>query len=364
MQAGMQANRRVYIGTYSKANSKGIYVYELDAASGQLRDTGQTAQAQNPSYLALHPNGQFLYAVSEVAHSSGEPGGVVSAFTIDASTGGLSFLNQQSSRGEGPCHVAVDPGGHVVTVANYGGGNIASLPIQADGRLGPASAFFQHQGSSVNAQRQSEPHAHSVAIDIEGHFALACDLGLDKILTYPIDVDGSRARLAPQVLAASTRPGAGPRHFAFHPSNHFGYSINELDSTVSAFAYQPECGELSEIQTLSALPTGFAESSSGADIHVSPSGQFLYASNRGHDSLAMFSIDASTGLLSPLGHEPTQGQTPRGFAIDPTGAFLLAANQDSDTIVVLRIDQQTGRLAPTGHSVQVPSPVCVKFQVL
>ena len=356
----MQANRRVYIGTYSKANSKGIYVYELDS-SGQLRDTGQTAQAQNPSYLALHPSGQFLYAVSEVAHSDGEPGGGVSAFAIDASTGGLSFLSQQSSRGEGPCHVAVDPGGHVVTVANYGGGNIASLPIQADGRLGPATAFFQHQGSSVNAQRQSEPHAHSVAIDAQGRFALACDLGLDKILVYA--VDGSRARLAPQVLAASARPGAGPRHFAFHPSNRFGYSINELDSTVSAFAYQPERGELSEIQTLSALPEDFAGSSSGAAIHISPDGQFLYASNRGHDSLAMFSINASTGLLSLLGHEPTQGQTPRGFAINPTGAFLLAANQDSDSIVVFRIDQQTGRLAPTGQSVQVPSPVCVKFQV-
>lgn len=360
----MQAGRRVYIGTYSKANSKGIYVYDLDS-TGQLRDTGQTAQAQNPSFLALHPDGQYLYAVSEVGQSSGEPdcepGGGVSAFAIDARTGGLSLLNQQSSRGEGPCHVAVDPGGHIVTVANYGGGSIASLPIESDGCLGPASAFFQHQGSSVNPNRQCEPHAHSVAIDASGRFALACDLGLDQILTYPLD--GSRSRLAPQVLAASTRPGAGPRHFAFHPSARFGYSINELDSTISAFAYEPESGELRDLQTVPALPSDFAGQSSGADIHASPSGQFLYASNRGHDSLAMFAIDGATGLLSPLGHEPTQGHTPRGFAIDPTGAFLLAANQDSDSVVVFRIDKQTGRLAPTGQVVEVPSPVCVKFQV-
>ena len=356
----MQAGRRVFIGTYSKANSKGIYVYELDDA-GHLRDTGQTAQAQNPSYLALHPDGQFLYAVSEVGQSNGELGGGVSAFAIDARTGGLSFLNQQSSRGEGPCHVAVDPGGHLLTVANYSGGSIASLPIQADGRLGAATAFFQHEGSSVNPQRQREPHAHSVAIDLAGRFALACDLGLDKIISYPLD--GSRAQLAPQVLEASTRPGAGPRHFAFHPSARFGYSINELDSTVSAFAYDAGLGELRELQTLSALPQGFEGQSSGADIHVTPSGQFLYASNRGHDSLAMFSIDAATGLLSSLGHEPTGGKTPRGFAIDPTGAFLLAANQDSDSVVVFSIDKQTGRLAPTGQSIEVPSPVCVKFQV-
>lgn len=357
----MAISEHVYIGTYSKENSRGIYVYQLDAATGQLHDTGQGAQAHNPSFVALHPSGRFLYAVSEAGQFGAEPGGGVSAFAIDAQTGALSLLNQQSSRGPGPCHVALDGSGRLLTVANYGGGSIASLPIGEDGRLGPASAFFQHEGSSASPQRQSEPHAHSVTIDLNGRFALACDLGLDKILVY--EVDAARGQLKPsQVLAASARPGAGPRHFAFHPSSRFGYAINELDSTVSAFAYEPQSGELHEIQTLSTLPSGFAGHSSGADIHLSPSGQFLYASNRGHDSLAMYSIDKETGRLALLGHEPTQGKTPRSFVLSPTGEFLLVANQDSDSVVVLRIDRESGRLSPTGHSIEVPSPTCVRFQ--
>jgi 6-phosphogluconolactonase len=352
----------VYIGTYSNGGSKGIYVFRLDAASGQLHDTGQAAQAQNPSFLALHPSGRTLYAVSEMAQAGDQPGGGVSAFAVDAQTGGLTFLNQQSSRGAGPCHVAVDSGGRLLTVANYGGGSIASLPIAEDGRLGEATAFFQHEGSSVNPQRQGEPHAHSVCFDTASRFALACDLGLDKILIY--EVDAGQRRLTPsQVLGATTHPGAGPRHFDFHPSNRFGYVINELDSTVSAFTYEPDRGELQEIQTLSTLPHGFEGQNSGADIHVAPSGRFLYASNRGHDSIVIYAIDQATGLLALIGHEPTQGKTPRNFGIDPAGAFLLAANQDSNSIVAFRIDAESGQLSPTGQSVKVPSPVCVRFQV-
>lgn len=354
-------NMIVYIGTYSKGGSKGIYVYELDATSGGLRDTGQTAEAKNPSFVTLHPSGRYLYAVSEVGDVRGKPGGGISAFAIDEKSGGLTLLNQQSSKGGGPCHLAVDASGRLLTVANYGGGSIASLPIGEDGRLGEAASFFQHTGSGANPQRQKAPHAHSVTMDAGNRFAFACDLGLDKIFIHRLD--GAKGQLIPNdVPFASVHPGAGPRHFAFHPSNRFGYVINELDSTITAFAYDSQRGELKEIQSLSTLPEGFNGKNSTADIHVHPYGKYLYGSNRGHDSIAIYSIDDATGRLTLVGHQSTQGRTPRNFAIDPTGAFLLAANQESNTIVIFRIDAKTGGLTPTGQTVDVPAPVCVKFR--
>ncbi|MDF2441411.1 MAG: 6-phosphogluconolactonase [Abditibacteriota bacterium] len=350
----------VYIGTYSKGGSKGIYVYRLDSTSGRLSDTGQTADAKNPSFVAVHPSGRYLYSVSEVGDVDGKPGGGVSSYAIDAQTGGLTLLNQQSSRGSGPCHVAVDATGRLLTVANYGGGSIASLPIKADGSLDEAASFFQHTGSSVNPQRQKEPHAHSVTMDPANRFAFACDLGLDKILIHRLDAP--KGQLIPNdVPFATVHPGAGPRHFAFHPSSRFGYVINELDSTVSAMSYDAERGELREIQSISTLPAGFTGNSSCADIQIAPSGRFLYGSNRGHDSIVIYLIDETTGRLTLVGHQPTQGRTPRNFAIDPSGHFLLAANQDSNNIVVFRIDTETGGLTPTGQTIEVPAPVCVKF---
>jgi 6-phosphogluconolactonase len=332
----------------------------MDPGSGQLTPAGLAAETVNPSFLAISPNHRFLYAVNEIDDFGGTSSGAVSAFAIEPTTGKLTLLNQESSRGSGPCHLIVDKQGKNVLVANYGGGSVAVLPIRPDGRLGPATAFIQHQGSSVNPQRQKEPHAHSMNLDAANRFAFAADLGLDKVLIYRFDPN--HGTLAPNDPAAATvAPGSGPRHFAFHPSGHWAYVINEIASTITAFSYDAKTGALKTVQTVSTLPEGFTGNSSTAEIQVHPSGKFLYGSNRGDDSLAIFRSDPDTGRLTSVGRQPTQGKTPRGFGIDPTGAFLLAANQDSDSIVVFRIDPETGKLQPTGQVVEVPKPVCVQF---
>jgi 6-phosphogluconolactonase len=245
-------------------------------------------------------------------------------------------------------------------VANYGGGSVAALPIQGDGRLGPATAAIQHEGSGINPRRQEAPHAHSINLDRANRYAFAADLGLDRILVYRFDP--ARGTLAPhEPPSIAIAPGSGPRHFALHPGGRFAYVINEITLTVTAMEYDAGKGVLKEIQTVSTLPEGAAKNGSTAELQVHPSGKFLYGSNRGHDSIAIFAIDAATGRLTPAGHQPTGGKTPRNFGIDPTGSYLLAANQDSDTITVFRIDPQTGRLTPTGQTLEAPRPVCVKF---
>jgi 6-phosphogluconolactonase len=253
----------------------------------------------------------------------------------------------------------VDSQGKNVLVANYGGGTSAVLPIQPDGRLAAPSSIIQHSGSSVNPERQEGPHAHSINLDAGNRFAFTADLGLDKVLIYRFD--GAKGTLAPNAPpSVSTAPGAGPRHFAFHPSGRYAYVINELDSTVTAFRYDGQSGTLTTLQAISTLPAGFSGDTTTAEVQVHPSGRFLYGSNRGHDSIAMFAIDPDTGRLTALGHQPTGGKTPRNFGIDPTGAYLLAANQDSDNLVLFRIEE-TGRLTSTGQAIQVPKPVCVKM---
>ncbi len=352
----------VYIGTYTGAKSKGIYMSRLDAASGALSPPELAAETPSPSFLAVHPRGGFLYSVNEVNTSGGKPGGGVSAYAIDRTTGKLTALSQQSSGGAGPAHLIVDKSGRDVLVANYGGGSVAALPIEPNGRLKPATAFIQHTGSSVNPSRQKEPHAHSVNVDPNNRFAYVADLGLDKILIYRFDA--RRGTLTPNDPPfAAVTPGAGPRHFAFHPKGRFAYVINEIDLTVTAFSHDAKRGALTALQSVSTLPEGVAKvpSYSTAEVQVHPSGKFLYGSNRGHDSITVFAIDAKTGKLTYVQNEPTQGNTPRGFGIDPTGTFLLAGNQRSDSVVVFRIDQQSGRLTPTGHKIEVGSPVCVKF---
>jgi len=350
----------VYIGTYTRGKSEGIYVYRMDRATGALRYSSKATGIQNPSFLALHPQGRYLYAVNELKEFGGKSSGAVSAFSIDSRTGALTFLNQQPSLGTDPCHLSVDKTGRYVLVANYSSGSVCVLPIQQDGRLGQHTDFIQHQGSSVNPQRQQGPHAHSVILDTSNRFAFVADLGMDKIMVYQLDL--SAGKLKPHsVPFVQVQPGAGPRHFTFHPSNKYAYVINEIGSTVTAFTYDATRGVLKEVQTVPTLPQGFSGTNHCADIHVHPSGRFLYGSNRGHDSIAIFSIDEATGKLTPIGHESTQGKTPRNFAIDPSGAFLLAANQNSDSIVTFRIDQQTGKLTPTGHVAEVPMPVCLKL---
>jgi len=347
----------VYFGTYTRARSKGVYVSRMDISTGSLTSPALAVETANPSFLALHPNHRFLYTVGE---TSGASNGVVNAFSIDSSTGTLTLLNQQTSAGRGPCHLAVDKTGVCVLVANYGSGSVAALSIHTDGSLGPPTTSIQHQGSSVDPKRQDKPHAHGVGFDLAGHRAFCTDLGLDKILIYQFDQ--SKAAITPNDPPfGSVKPGAGVRHFVFHPDGRCLYAINEMQSTVTAFDYDPQRGALTEFQTVSTLPDTFNGPNTAAEIAIHATGKFLYGSNRGHNSIVVFAIDDTTGRLTLVGHQPTLGKTPRMFAIDPTGNFLLAANQDSDTIVVFRIDPKTGRLTPTGQSVEISSPTCVTF---
>jgi 6-phosphogluconolactonase len=297
--------------------------------------------------------------VSEVSDAEGKPGGAVSAFSLDRKTGQLKPLNHQSSEGAGPCHVSTDKTGKVAMVANYGSGSIASLPIKADGSLEKAASAVQHEGSSVHPTRQASPHAHSINVSPDNRFAVAADLGMDKVMVYKLD-PAKGTLTASDPAFAETPKGGGPRHFAFHPSGRFAYVCNEIKSSVTAFAYDASKGSLTEIQTITTLPEE-VERNSTAEIQVHPSGKFLYCSNRGHDSLAIFTIDEKTGKLTAAGHQKTLGRTPRNFGIDPTGAFVIACNQNTDNVAVFKVDQQSGKLTQVGEPVSVPAPVCVKF---
>jgi 6-phosphogluconolactonase len=358
--AATKSQYLVYVGTYTENKSKGIYAYRFDADTGQLSSLGLAAESVNPSFLASDPSRRFLFAVNEISKYEGRSSGGVSAFAIDQGTGKLTFLNEVPSRGAGPCHVAVDNTGKYVLVANYEGGSLAVFPILKDGRLGESTAFVQHHGASIDPQRQEGPHAHSVYLSPDNRFALCADLGLDEVLVYRFDAE--KGTLAPNNPPfAKVNPGAGPRHFAFHPNGKFGYAIDEMQSTVTALSYEPSSGALHVLQTVTTLPKDFQGENTAAEVFVHPSGKFLYGSNRGHDSIAMFTINGRKGTLTPNGYALTLGKTPRNFALDPTGSFLFAANQDSDSVVEFRIDQNTGRLTPTGQVLEVPSPVCVTF---
>ena len=352
----------VYLGTYTGEKSKGIYVSRLELASGALSSPELAAEIKSPSFLAIHPSRDFLYAVSEVNTADGQPTGSVHAFRVDRPSGGLTPVNHQSSMGAGPAHLIVDKAGRNVLVANYGGGSVAVLPIDDSGALKPASASVQHTGSSVNPSRQKGPHAHSINVDPANRFAYVADLGLDKVLIYRFD-PAAGSLVANEPAFAAVRPGAGPRHFALHPGGRFAYVINEMECTVTAFSCDAKTGALTELQTVSTLPAGqaVAQGYSTAEIQVHPSGRFVYGSNRGHDSLVVYSVDAGSGRLTHVQHQPTEGSTPRGFGIDPTGAHLLAGNQRSDTLVGFRIDAASGRLTPTGQKLALGAPVCVKF---
>jgi 6-phosphogluconolactonase len=348
---------RVYVGNYTSGPEAGIYLLDLDLAAGTLTSRWMVGAMETPSFLAVHPSLPVLYAVGE---SGGPEGGAVRAFAMEAGSGKLRALETQSSGGAGPCHVAVAPSGKHVAVANYSGGSVALFPVTEEGGLSAASAFVQHAGSSVNPQRQEGPHAHSVAFDPSGKFLLSADLGLDQVLVYRYDeTAGTLSPHTPAFLALP--PGAGPRHVAFHPSGKFLYVVNELDSTVSVCTYDAAAGLLSPVQQITTLPADFTGSNTTAEIRVHPSGHALYASNRGHDSLAVFAIDPAAGTLTALGHTPTGGKTPRNFNVDPTGAYVIAANQASDNVVLFRVDPKDGTLAPTGVEVRTPSPVCIAF---
>jgi 6-phosphogluconolactonase len=351
----------VFVGTYTSAKgSKGIYRFEMDLASGKLSGRELAAETSQPSFLAIHPQHRFLYAVGEFDKLGDKKTGAITAFALEPKTGKLTFLNQQSSGGAGPCHLVVDPAGKNVLAANYGGGSVCALPIKEDGSVGAATGFVQHEGKSVNPNRQEAPHAHSINLDAAGKFAFAADLGLDKVLVYRFDA-AKGTLVANDPPAVELAKGAGPRHFAFHPSGKYAYVINELDLTVTAMSYDAERGVLTPMQSETTVPEQAKPNYSTAEVVVHPSGKFLYGSNRGHHSIAIFTIDAKTGKLKAAGHQGQDIKTPRNFAIDPTGMYLIVANQDSDSLVVFRINQKTGALEPTGVRVDVPRPVCVRF---
>ncbi len=349
----------VYIGTYTGPESEGIYTFEFDRKSGKLTSVNQPAKTSNPSFVAVHPSGDFLYAVNEDAEFNGEKGGGITSFSIDPETGALTEINSQCTHGEHPCHLTIDQTGRTVGVANYTGGSIAAYRIGRDGALSPASTFVQHQGKSVHP-RQEAPHGHSIDVDPANRFMAVSDLGIDQVLIYKMN-----ARKG-QLTAHSTvksEPGAGPRHFSFHPTGKFGFGINELNMTANAYRYDARTGRLELLQTVSTLPPGEKqqEGQSTAEMYVHPNGKFLYGSNRGHNTIVVYGIDQKTGKLSYVENESTGGSTPRSFGVVPTGDYLLALNQASNTIVVFKIDPGTGALEPTGEEVPCPTPVAAAF---
>jgi 6-phosphogluconolactonase len=345
----------VFVGTYTRPQkSKGIYAWRFQPATGKLTALGLAAETSNPSYLAVHPNQRFLYAVNE------NNNGAVTSFSIDDASGKLKQLNQVSSKGGGPCHLTTDRSGRFLYVANYNSGSIAAFPINEDGSLGEASAFIQHSGSSANPQRQKGPHAHDVVMSPDNHFVFTADLGLDQVIGYRFDP--ARGGMATDDgVITKIAPGSGPRHLAFRPDGRFLYVLNEMTSNVVALRYDAAKGSTEEMQTLSTLPSDFKGNNSGAEIAVHRSANYLYASNRGHDSIAIFRIDLTSGKLSPIGYASTRGKTPRGFGIDPTGGWLFAGNQESDNMSMFRIDLKTGNLNPVGDPIEVFAPVSVVF---
>jgi 6-phosphogluconolactonase len=347
-----------YVGTFTGAKSQGIYLLKVDAATGAMASQAVAATASNPSFLTINPQTRILYAICDDGQRRPERTGQVAAYAM-GQTGGLTELARASSGGSMECYVSLTPDGHTALVANYGDGRVSALPLDSDGKFKPdAAVVVQHHGSSVDPRRQQGPHAHCFDADPAGRFALAADLGLDKILVYRLDAPA--AVLTPNDPPSfSLPPGSGPRHLAFDPHGRFVYIVSEMASTVTACRYDAARGTLAALQTISTLPADFHGSNTGAEIHIHPSGKFLYASNRGHDSIACFSIDAPSGMLTSIGFTATQGKTPRGFGLDPSGTLLLAANQESDSIVVFRIDPHHGTLESTGQQVTIPNPVCV-----
>lgn len=354
----------VYIGTYTsgKSRSEGIYLYKLNLESGELKRSKTVKNVVEPSYLAIDKNRKYLYAVNETVEYEGKKSGAVSAFAIDGKTGDLTFLNKQASLGGAPCFISVSENGKFVLVANYVGGNVAVFPIEADGRLGTSVDVKQNSGTGANKERQEAAHAHSINLDERNRFAVLCDLGADKIFIYEYDRENGKLKANSAQSFYQSKSGAGPRHFAFHPNGKHAFVINELDSSVTALKCDAKRGTLREIQTISTLPDDFnGADNTGADIHIAPNGRFLYGSNRGHDSIALYEIDEKTGKINFIEHVSTGGKTPRNFVIEPNGKFLLAANQNSDSVNVFRIDDKTGKLTPVGSPVTVPTPVCLKL---
>src|SRR5438876_2577654 len=341
----------LYVGTYTE----NIYLVRMDRRSGELVRVGAVKAGANPSFLSMHPNGRVLYAVNEL-----EPTGAVSAFAIERATGALTRLSEQPEEGGAPGCVSVDRSGRAALVANYAGGSVALLPIEANGALAPAASVVHHTGKGPNAERQEAPHAHCILPDPSNRFALAADLGADRVFVYGLDVGGKSLRHIKEGDAVM-RPGAGPRHIAFHPTLPLVFVANELDSTLATLRFDSTRGALSLLDARSTVPAGWTGTNYPADIHVAPSGRTLYVSNRGHNSIAVFSVAEATGALALEQVVSTEGDWPRNFSLDPSGRWLLVANQRSDSVVVFGCDPENGRLTPTRQRIAIPSPVCLQF---
>ncbi|NLF16292.1 MAG: lactonase family protein [Lentisphaerae bacterium] len=350
----------VYIGTYTGTGSKGIYLLRFDPVTGRMTDAALAAEAANPTFFDFNARGDILYSGSETASTDGVKSGAIAAFAVDPAHGALRLLNQQLSQGRSPCHVSLAKDGSAVFAANYSTGSVSMLPVLPDGRLAPVSCTIQHEGRGPDPERQEGPHAHSITPDPASGLLYACDLGLDRVFIYRA-AEGALRSVPP--VALQTHPGAGPRHLAFHPNGRWLYVVNELDSTVSVFT-RPSPNEPfapTEVQSLSALPPGTTLTTWCADIHIHPNQRFVYASNRGHDSLAVFAIDPDSGLLTWLEATPVEVAFPRSFTLDPSGRWILAAGQNSDTISAFAVNPETGRLRFTGQTIAVPRPVCLRF---
>ncbi|MCU6794428.1 lactonase family protein [Paenibacillus sp. WQ 127069] len=344
-----------YIGTQTDSTSEGIYVYRMNPDTGELEHISTTAGGINPTYLAIDPSQRYLYAANTI-----EGEGLISAFAIDPSTGQLTFLNQQPSGGSKPVHLIVDQTGKFVLAGNFGDGSVCVLPIEANGKLGVMTDFVQHTGSSIHPTRQLGPRVHSITLDPGSRFAVAAEYGADQLRVYRLDAD--HGELKPGIVPSiPIEAGSGPRHFAFHPNERWGYVINELSNTLMSYDYDADEGILRLKETLSTLPSDFTDRSNCADVHVNADGTFVYGSNRGHNSIVIYAIQPDTGELTLVGHEPTQGKAPRSFVIDPTGSYVFVAHQDTDNVVAFTVDRQTGLLQPTGHNIKVPMPVCIKM---
>lgn len=346
----------VFIGAYTSDKNKGISMARLNMKDGTLSGMKVVAETPNPTFLELHPSGKFLYAINEIGNYEGTRAGSVCAFAVNHETGELTLLNRVSSKGNGPCHISVERGGRMAMVANYGGGSVASYKIEADGKLSEAVSFFQHEGSGPVKGRQAGPHGHSINPTPDGRYAVACDLGIDEIKVYKMKPASGELEVH---RSTPTAPGAGPRHFAWHPNGVFGYAINELNNTVTGYHWYADEGNLEEVGSVSTLAEDFKGENSTAEVRVHPSGKWVYGSNRGDDSIVVFDVDRTTGKLTRTGRASTQGVMPRNFFIEPSGRYLMAANQKTDNVVVFAIDKK-GQLKETGGKLELGGPVCLR----
>jgi 6-phosphogluconolactonase len=358
--AAQHSTDLVYVGTYTDKSSKGIYVFRYNERDGSATPLGLAAETKNPSFFAISPDHKFLYAVNEVGdYGASKNSGGVSAFAIEPHTGKLSFLNEVASGGADPAYIAFDRTGKFLMVANYTGGSVAVFPVLPNGRVGEHSALVQHTGKGSNPERQEAPHAHSINPSPDNRYLIAADLGLDELISYKFDSKAGKISSA-QSHFVKLPNGSGPRHFTFAPNGEFAYAISEMAATITAFSYDAETGTLHEMQSVSTLPKGFKGRNDDAEVRVHPSGKFLYASNRGHDTIAVFTI-GNDGKLTLIADAPLHGKEPRNFAIDRAGKRMFVGNQNSGSVSVFSIDPKSGKLSYTGKSLAVDSPVCIRF---